>query len=723
MLTKSECPLLSDHPDFDSLLEAYRPLSEGFRLLKQQPQLLEWIRARSIDRELAETRETLQEAREDADVGNRFDRLRDRLAKQRFRVGFVGKSQVGKSSAVNALVGLDVLPYGAGGKACTSSVTRLQFYSPDDSQHCPTITPLYMSREDCDQRIRFFASQKNLALVSDAALQDLDYSSLLELVRSGISQTQQPKKLEELQKLEVLLISRDKFQHLLGSDAADQNAHRKEYARVEDLIKELPEFVQTRPDEAARESLYREVLVSVPAADVSSTLELIDLPGLGSANIEDDELTKSYIRTLDGLVVFTNPDLINGVVITPLLEELKARVGNISERAWLVVSVMDEIRNTAVSYYSQNEADTTFATILDTVNRHEMNAKCIRLLSVKTELDGQYQLMEKLDDETRYSKLKLELLPSGKPKVPQALNSPEYHTLKPHFEALIADGGIGELRKICRETIALHVRDAEIKKAREELENVGEALAYLVKLAKTHNEIDVESATKIAAWSGIVKSLCRGIGSDNAFYQRSMERLFDAMWNTLLGLSEAVPQQSDLLEHHQLVSQQLFAVGSNVLFDASESSIKLAYQDAALRLADTANGNAILKSDPSGESLLGFAPISELERRGLALVERLRKKRQDGSAQSQMIRDLQQLSDSGFLQDGSIRPEDYQRIMERKLESTCYTLVQRIHNCLEADCNELSKNWRLMGNTNETQKFADDSFFDEICEILGMDNS
>lgn len=723
MLTKSDCPLLAEHADFPSLLEGYLPLAESFELLEKQPQLLQWIRERSIDRELAETRETLQAAREDADIGNRFASVRDRLAKQRFRVGFVGRSQVGKSSAVNALVGLDVLPYGAGGKACTSSVTRLQFYSPDDSQQCPTITPLYMSPEDCDQRIRFFASQKNLALAEDEALQDLDYASLLAAVDAEIKDTQNPKKREELQKLQVLLISRDKFQHLLGSDATDPTTHCKEYGRVEDLIDELPEFVQTRPGEAARQSLYREVLVSVPAADVSSTLELIDLPGLGSANIEDDELTRSYIRTLDGLVVFTNPALINGVVITPLLEELKARVGNISERAWLVVSVMDEIRNTAASYYSQNSAETTFATILDTVNRHEMNAKCIRLLSVKTELDGKYQLMEKLDDETRYKALKLDLLSTGDPKIPPALNSPEYHTLKPHFEALVADGGIGELRNICRETIALHVRDAEIKKARQELDDVGEALTSLVNLAKTHNEIDVESAQKIAAWSGLVKSLCRDIGSDNSFYQRSMEPLFDTMWNTLVGLSEASPEQADLLEHHQLVSQQLLAVGSNALFDAPESSIKLAYQGAAQALADRASSNAILRSDPSGESLPGFAPIGELERRGLALVERLRKKRQDGSVRNEMIRDLQQLSDDGFLQDGSIRPEDYQRIMERKLESVCYTLVQRVHNCLAVDCNELAKNWKLLGNTNETEKFADDSFFDQLCEVLGMDES
>lgn len=723
MLTKSECPLLAEHVDFSSLLEAYRPLAECFDLLEQKPQLLKWLRERSIDRELAEIRDSPKAARDDADIANRFEAVRGRLAKKRFRVGFVGRSQVGKSSAVNALVGLDVLPYGAGGKACTSSVTRLQFYSPDDAQCRPTITPLYMSPEDCDQRIRFFASQNDLAIADDDSSQALDYASLLQNVVSEISATQNPKRQEELQKLEVLLISRDKFHHLLGSDAADSTTHRKEYGRVEDLIAELPEFVQARPGEAARESLYREVLVSVPAADVSSTLELIDLPGLGSANIEDDELTRSYIRTLDGLVVFTNPALINGVVITPLLEELKARVGNISERAWLVVSVMDEIRNTAVSYYSDNEADTTFATILDTVNRHEMNAKCIRMLSVKTEIGGKYELMEQLDETLRYKALKLDLLPSGEPKIPNALNAPEYHILKPHFEALVADGGIGELRNICRETIALHVRDAEVKKARQELDDVGEAMASLVMLAKTHNEIDVESAKKIAAWSGIVKSLCRGISSDNAFYQKAMEPLFDEMWNTLLGLSEAMPEQSDLLEHHQLVSHQLLAVGSKALFDAPDSAIKLTYQGAAQYLAEKACANVILSSDPSGESLPGFAPISELERRGLALVERLRKKPQDGSIQSAMLRDLRQLADDGFLQDGSIRPEDYRLIMERKLESVCYTLLQRIHNCLEVDCKELAKNWRLLGNTNETQTFADDSFFSELCEILGMDES
>ena len=52
--------------------------------------------------------------------------------------------------------------------------------------------------------------------------------------------------------------------------------------------------------------------------------------------------------------------------------------------------------------------------------------------------------------------------------------------------------------------------------------------------------------------------------------------------------------------------------------------------------------------------------------------------------------------------------------LERKIEATLYGIVQRVHNRIAQDGNQLFKEFTELGKIDNPQHFGDDTFFEEL---------
>ncbi len=265
--------------------------------------------------------------------------LRNRLKRQRYQVGFLGHTGVGKSTTFNCI--LDVVddvkrrPSDQGhGEPTTSVITRL--CSQSGSPCRDELELRYISEE----RYRFKRDKVCEAVGMPADLSDEDLLRHLPELESKIARGEKLALSEDPKYLRKLVGSYLAHRSKVGSPPES-----KDYNRLDPQGKpERFKYLNHDPRDLSPSPylLLEDVLIKFCTSEIHPDLEIIDLPGLGAHVSIDTILSRQALEDLDGGLVFVNVidrgDETAARIVAGLRELFR---GDFAGRVWLVLTRFD----------------------------------------------------------------------------------------------------------------------------------------------------------------------------------------------------------------------------------------------------------------------------------------------------------------------------------------------------------------------------------------------
>lgn len=384
----------------------------------------------------ADTKEWLE------DIEIELKLIRQALDRQHFRVGFLSASQSGKSTTVNNIVGMDLLPEGLSG---TCSSVRVRIKRSMDGKWKRTFRyfslPALQSWRDviCKELNLFEGNPSDLYT-------DTEVLDKIRSARSNASENSSTSNV--LLYLERLLNSRTRYGDVLSPDLHSPVCQSKSFGTGEELSKDLKRAAQHPPDlEKALPSettLIEEISVEIPAKFIHENLELIDLPGLGTTNKQDILGTTRFLRELDAafMLAKATDNLANNRTFEEFLDAWSMVHRNVAERIWLTLTFWCGIGRHLIHGRDVQNPSQGRQTVFDTIQ--EMAVKLGFNLERIVFLDNEFhrQVRRGVDKAQCFSELRVDLV-NGIPQTPSSLTK---HRLKPVFEAMFDDGGVSTIR-------------------------------------------------------------------------------------------------------------------------------------------------------------------------------------------------------------------------------------------------------------------------------------
>lgn len=432
-LDADDCPLLKRYGDsFDTTLKLYNEAQAIAAQLKNQH------RAHFEDEDVQKHVKKLAE-------------LRERLRRRRFRVGFLGPFQCGKSTLINKLLKRKVSGTG-NASACTSVVTRIVM--DREAAEPPTLELRYFTfNEYLDRRTTLcdWAQLPNSKGMTEEAI-----LKRLENHRPTGESGRRPVLKDDVPFLKSFLRSFE------AAAASAQSPIRSEAHKEVQAFDRKDDFLTHSGHGKAAESgavtpalLLSEATITLPlgADDIlDPELELVDCPGLGANRSVDTLLTKEYIPRLDGAIVCLRAGApYDAAAMEILLDLTKWFHANLESRVWVNVNQMDTtLRDAKLEGIG---GETTFDVIA-----HLQRDYGIPLSQVFLGCTTIHELAASSPSgvaDREMALLKLNLLPGDEARVDQILA--RHPALKNAFGELLKDGGVGYLRSLLSKQIGRSV--------------------------------------------------------------------------------------------------------------------------------------------------------------------------------------------------------------------------------------------------------------------------
>jgi hypothetical protein len=374
--------------------------------------------------------------------------IAERLARPRFQIGFLGRNQIGKSSALNNILDIDKdrAPSEEGNfEATTSVISRIRFRPRGGD----ALTVTYLDEAG-------YRSKRDTICSAIDVRSDLDDPTLLN--------QELPERIRAIQRGEgrSLALSEDpaylaKFiksyltygPACLGRTVSLQYAQRRQYLN------------HNHRDPAPTEAmLLREAVIDFESALIDPRLELIDLPGVGAHISVDTVLSRRFMKDLDGALVFQSLRGLSDADTEGLFARLGLLYGGrFEDRVWLVIAYFDGL--TATNLEGSDSQESVFDKVAHLAERRRVPPGQVCLLS-----NTLYQNIRK------DRKLGRELTPMERARhigVSSPDGVPAYvarHSgLVDAYKALLDDGGIGRLRGLLKDRLVpalARQREAEL---------------------------------------------------------------------------------------------------------------------------------------------------------------------------------------------------------------------------------------------------------------------
>jgi hypothetical protein len=345
-LQLTACPLL--RPDDGTLVTAYNQI---FKLAQRLDRDYPGLRTRRLDPEF-----------------KRLERIRDRLTREHYRIGFLGTTQAGKSTTFNNV--LQVIPEESparpgSSEATTSSVTRLRRL--DQPPHTLALT--YLTPQEYRDKRQLICD----AVEINHTWEDEEVLRELEVKRAAISSGQVEGLIHDVKALGHFLLSYKRFH-----TSYIKNPPRRDQAPYGDREIYLNHpTVQGQEVQPSPTLLLKEATIGFATQTIPPSLEMIDLPGLGSQGVIDSLLTMDFLKQLDAALIFLRAEQIGDANVEKILAKMKPILeGRWHGRIWIVITRFDGLTE---HHFAREQ--TTFDSIDRFLKRHDLLPENVCLTS------------------------------------------------------------------------------------------------------------------------------------------------------------------------------------------------------------------------------------------------------------------------------------------------------------------------------------------------------
>jgi hypothetical protein len=423
---------------------------------------------------------------------NRLDVLKKKMEQPRYYVGFLGRSQIGKSTTLNSIL---LAPPGEGpgtegrGAPTTSSVTRLYQLDPEvGTAHQVALrfmTPTQF-KERRDGLCQFLGFQDK---TDDVILQQIDEQEKRE--REDPERAGKPLDAtsEDRRYLARLLRSYKKFPELVTDPPTVQSG---DYTQREEYTN------HPRDADALRYLLLSSVEIGYRTTAISSKVELIDLPGLGARLFSDDLLTKAFLPQLDGALVFQSTEQVAAKEAYELLARLGERFRRMEGRVWMIITKFDNLASAhlGTTAESENILDNIHKTLGD--NRVPLGQVLFVGNQYRKNLVNADGRLRRPTRELVEIKFHLKFDDSGKWILPPGFL--RHRELARAFDEVVRDGGIERVRRVIGAELEQLVEN-EVREAVEaELRVLRTDLKRLLLSAEQAAKMDASGFSRAVHW-------------------------------------------------------------------------------------------------------------------------------------------------------------------------------------------------------------------------------
>jgi len=449
----------------------------------------------------------------------RLEEIRKHLQRPCYSIGFIGPSQVGKSTSFNNVLDINKATLSAEeydarvpakegiGDAMTASITRL--HAGDDNK----CVVEYLTHEMHEFRCKIMGYP--------------------EINQSNIE--------EHIENLEQQISDRnaaeDKEMAALGQDTAAGSGERtlkgldkthryfKSYQNHSEVLntrREIPysqrgDVINHSPGKPPSEQwLQQFVELEFETDKIAQELEMVDLPGL-AANPWDDMVTKGFLPDLDAALYFLNcGGNINDTAFNHFIDQMQEQFGrDLTGRLWVVAFRGPVETPTEIQVQGNNEGESFFDTLSMSIG--DKNIPLDQLIFISN-LWFQRHLAGEWDPSDHYgvAPCNFQFDQTGGWTLSESWE--RHPELAAAFKKFMPSGGIDSLRELMQQTIKQKVEERSVRDCKRNLKDLVNDLRVLVRLMKDKAGMSAQEMLDAAAMATEMGILSEKLRWDRKFY-------------------------------------------------------------------------------------------------------------------------------------------------------------------------------------------------------------
>ncbi len=449
----------------------------------------------------------------------RLDKLRLDVALNHYQVGFLGLSQIGKSTTFNNVLGINkklcgeaeyqrIAPAVEGSLgAMTATVTRLR--CADVNGNVNVCRVKYLSQAEHERRrervFRELKLPKDLPIdqaINEIGRQvEMDAERMRQTSSSEAEHEEEQLTSEDRERVKKYLQAVHEYEEQIqgGESTVVSYADRGAY-----INHEIGQPV-------SQKWLQSEVELEFCTDAISRELEMIDLPGLGST-FWDDVLTGEFLPKLNAVLVFhvVSKNVDDGQFRVTMKRLNRHFQNNLCGRVWIIILHIESLSEVTLYGNSQDRR-----TLLDNLSP-AIASKNVPLNQVLVISNNWYsEHVQKDESGTAVCQIptskftgfpwKFKLDQTGQLVPPEEWR--DHPELSAAFCQAMKDGGISALRKLLKETIAQEVKVQFEKTINEDLDRLKRDLKDRLSDMRTFLDLNDEDLTAANLGATVVTGL------------------------------------------------------------------------------------------------------------------------------------------------------------------------------------------------------------------------